>query len=224
MGMQTDKTFGWASDGNSALVTPHLEYYRKNRWILEFAALPTGLTPVEGTILRINAKTAARPDISFEETKVERLNGTVKLAGKATYADLQVVFYDAIKMKGEVTPKDKDIPDFSTSDVLQRWIELIYQPSRGDAFGSATNYKGVAYLHMLEPIVLEPGDEESGPTFETAPPLAQSISQSWIFQGLFPKQVAFGELDYGSSEAQEVTATFAYDRAYRVATASGLTN
>jgi len=220
MGIETAASFGWASTDPSNLVNPQLEYFRKNRWILDFAGLPAPLTPGEKAILRINAKTAGRPKKGFEETKVDRLNGTIKLAGKPTYEDLQVVFYDAVKMKNIDA---RDIPDFSTSDIIERWIELIHQPAAGDAFGAVSNYKGYAYLHYLEPTLLVPGDESSGPggNFEPIDP-STAISQTWLYQGLYPKSVDYGDGDYGSSDVQEVTVTFAYDRGYRIATKSAL--
>ena len=99
---------------------------------------------------------------------------------------------------------------------MEGWRELIYQPNKGDAFGSAGNYKGFAYLHMLEPISMDPVSEGDGPTKFDPTPAGPSITQSWLIQGMFPQGIEYGELDYGSSDVQEVSVTFRYDRAYRV--------
>jgi hypothetical protein len=213
--MQDTRSFGWASYDANALVNPHLEYYRKNRWILDFGGLPAAINSQgEKVILRINAKTANRPKKSFEDTKVERINGTVKMPGKPVFDDLSVVFYDAIKLKGDT--RNNNIPDFSTSDVIERWIELIHQPSAGDAYGALANFKGWAHLHMLEPVVLAPGDEEGGPGQEEPLDPTTAISQTWLYQGIYPKSVEYGALDYSGSDVMEVTVNFSVDRAYRV--------
>ncbi len=217
--LNQDTSFGWASNDASALVNPHLEYYRKNRWILDFGGLPSPLTAGEKVILRLNAKTAMRPKKSFEDTKVERINGTVKLPGKPTIDDLSVVFYDAIKLKN-ITPQGAGIPDYSTSDVIERWLELIHQASAGDAYGAAGNFKGWAHLHMLEPVVLTPGSEDVGAPDSglSADSVSNAISQTWLYQGIYPKSIEYGALDYGSSDVMEVTVNFSVDRGYRVKT------
>ena len=221
--LQDQRSFGWGSNPQTPLATPQLEYYRKNRWVLDFAGLPTAIKNL-GVILRINAKSAARPSVNFEETKIDRINGTIYLAGKPQYQTLEVVFYDAIKLKN-LTPAPTDIPDFSVSDVIEQWRELIHQPARGDAFGAAANYKGWAYLHYLEPVNLVPGSETGGPggaADEIDPGSSGAISQTWFYQGMFPLDVKYGDGDYSSSDVQEVSVTFRYDRAYRTTTQSAI--
>lgn len=214
------KTFGWAA-ADQNLVTPHMEYMRKNRWILEFSGLPAGLAAAmnnPGASLRLNCSKAARPKISFEETEVKRLNGSIFLAGKPKYETLNVSFYDSIQMRsnaGADASQGLDTSMPSTSDVMEGWRELIYQPNRGDAFGSAANYKGLAYLHMLEPMLLESYNEDGDVDF-AAENAGVAITQSWLIQGIFPQAIEYGDLDYGSSEVQEVGVTFRYDRAFRI--------
>ena len=219
--MAANDTFGWASSEQS-LVAPHMEYMRKNRWILDFAGLPVGLSNAyagnAAMSLRVNCSKAARPKITFEDTEVKRLNGSIYLAGKPKFETMTVSFYDALKMRsanGAQAAEGLDTSAPSTSDILEGWRELIYQPNRGDAFGSAANYKGFAYLHMLEPMLLESVADDTDPDFTVADPGA-SITQSWLIQGVFPQAIDYGELDYGSSDVQEVSVTLRYDRAYRV--------
>ena len=207
--MAENDTFGWASADAQALVTPSYEYYRKNRWIMDFAGLPAALnSQSEGQVLRLNCKTAQRPKLSFEETEVHRINGSIFLAGKPKFESLQVVFYDNLRGQG-----------YSASDIVERWRELIYQPNQGDAFGAASNYKGFGYLHMLAPVQLDPTADAGTPN---ADPISAggSIEQTWLYQGLFPQNIDYSDVDYSSSEVQEVTVTFRYDRAYRIAAGS----
>lgn len=211
-------TFGWASSDANALVAPHLEYMRKNRWIMDFAGIPARLSSVfntAGATLRLNCSTAARPKIKFDDTKVNRINGVVNLAGKPSYQDLTIKFYDAMKLR-TVAVQGGDESLFSVSDIMEGWRELIYQPNKGDAFGSAANYKGFAYLHMLEPVELDPAADDSDPDFSGGDDAGGSITQSWIYQGLYPTDIDFGELDYAASDVAEVSVVFRYDRAYRI--------
>ena len=217
-------SFGWAA-AEQNLVTPHLEYLRKNRWILDFAGLPTRLNTSAADAamsLRLNCSKAARPKISFEDTEVKRLNGSVYLAGKPKFEMLAVTFYDSITDD----PGDGEAQGVpSASDIIEQWRELIYQPNAGDAYGAVGNYKGFAYLHMLGPVPLTADPLGEAVTFGVqggADP-ATAIVQSWIYQGLYPQSIEYGETDYGSSDVQEVTVQFRYDRAFRVAKKSAIT-
>lgn len=214
--MALNATFGWMAGDSEALVAPHMEYLRKNRWIMDFAGLPTNLSIVNGNAamsLRLNCSKASRPKISFEDTEVKRLNGTIYLAGKPKYETLEITFYDSVKLGGSAG-KLEQVP--TASDVMEQWRELIYQPNRGDAFGSVGNYKGFAYLHMLGPVVMQPTDEAAEVEFAAAPVDRDTIAQSWLYQGLFPQNIQYGDLDYGANEVAEITVTFRYDRALRV--------
>jgi hypothetical protein len=221
--MADNNTFGWMAGDANALVAPHMEYLRKNRWIMDFAGMPQGLVSAAANAamsLRLNCSKAERPKIQFEEAEVKRLNGSIYLAGKPKYEPLNITFYDSIKtadnsLAAPGSVMAEGIP--TVSDVMEQWRELIYQPNRGDAFGSVGNYKGFAYLHMLGPVVIAPTASDEDPTFDMSDPSPDSaIIQSWLFQGLFPQNIQYGEVDYGSNDVQEITVTFRYDRALRV--------
>lgn len=212
--MVDNNTFGWMA-GEQSLVAPHMEYLRKNRWVMDFAGLPAGLVGASANAamsLRLNCSKAERPKIQFEEAEVKRLNGSIYLAGKPKYEPLSITFYDSLKFPTDGL-LDSSVP--TASDVMEQWRELIYQPNAGDAFGSVGNYKGFAYLHMLSPVVLTPTGEDAEVDF-TAASADEAIAQSWLFQGLFPQNIQYGEVDYGSNDVQEITVTFRYDRALRV--------
>lgn len=214
-------TFGWASAGEQSLAAPHLEYMRKNRWLIEFSGLPTGLTSVyndASMVLRVNCFHATRPELEFENTVVHRINGQVNLAGKPSYKDVGIQFYDSLRLAGlsdaSGQPGAADVT--SCSDIIEAWRELIYQPNRGDAFGAVANYKAVAFLHMLQPVDLAPTAPDSEPTFDE-PQATDSIVQSWMLQGLFPSVIKYGEVDWKESDVQVVDVTFKVDRYFRVA-------
>lgn len=206
-----NNSFGWMAYPDNELVAPHMEYMRKNRWVLDFPTLAgMGLVKDAGKSLRLNCSKAARPKISFEEVEVKRLNGSVYLAGKPKYEPLSVTFYDSVNIAFDGNLED--LP--SASNVLEQWRSLIYQPNAGDAFGSVGKYKGFVYLHMLRPSPLV-ADPVGAPVF-TEGDANNNIAQTWLFQGLFPQNIEYGEVDYGSNEVQEVTVTFRYDRAMSV--------
>lgn len=212
-----NNTFGWVTDGDQALVTPHFEYHRKNRWVLEWL-LPAGvIAAVDGAAdaLRLNCFTAARPSKNYDEATVHRINGEVHMPGKPHYEPMAVTFYDSIA-QGEVPGGEGAVP--STSAVLEAWSQLIYQPTSGDAFGSLPNLKGLARLHMLLPQDITPG----GNGIEEGQPLnwADSIAQSWAIIGCFPQNINYGDLSYENSEVQTVEVSIRYDRAYLVAPAA----
>ena len=210
--MADNNTFGWMAGDATQLVAPHMEYMRKNRWVMDFAGLPVGLSANAAMSLRLNCSKASRPKISFEETEVKRLNGSIYLAGKPKFETLEITFYDSLRFPAD-GKLDNSVP--TASDVMEQWRELIYQPNKGDAFGSVGNYKGYAYLHMLAPVLMQPTAEGGGVDF-TAVAADDAIAQSWLYQGLFPQNIQYGDVDYGASDVQEITVTFRYDRALRV--------
>lgn len=214
MPKDVNSTFGWHA-GEQALVAPHMEYMRKNRWVMDFAGLPVGLSSNAAMSLRLNCSKASRPKISFEETEVKRINGSIYLAGKPKFEALEITFYDSLKFTKDTTVgMDNTVP--TASDVIEQWRELIYQPNKGDAFGSVGNYKGFAYLHMLAPVVMQPTAEDANVNLVDFNTTDDAIAQSWLYQGLFPQNIQYGDVDYGASDVQEITVTFRYDRALRV--------
>lgn len=207
----SNNTFGWAAQADNGLNSPHAEYMRKNRWVIEFN-LPAALQadPRVRTALRLNLSTAARPNISFEETEVHRINGKNYLAGKPEFEAMTVSFYDNLPIG------IGDEPGFSSSAIMEAWRQLIYQPTKGDAFGSVANYKASARLAMLGPVDL--AMNLAGEQGQGSDPIETDAAklQEWAIVGMFPQAINYGELDYSSSEVQMVEVTFRYDRAWMV--------
>lgn len=199
-----DNVFGWASD-DSATVQPHFEYHRKNRWVLRMA-LPDGLNEVDATQLRLNCYSASRPNMNFDDVTVHRINGEVFLPGKGHYEPLSVSFYDALSVDQRISP----------SGILEKWRQLIWQPESGDAFGAVTNLKGLANLEILGPSAMTPGGPAEPEPDATPDKVNEggAINQRWLFQGLYPQTINYGDLTYENAEVQTVEVTFRYDRAY----------
>lgn len=198
-----DNVFGWASDADSTLVQPHFEYHRKNRWVLRMT-LPGGLTDDESTQLRLNCHSASRPNMNFDDVTVHRINGEVFLPGKGHYEPLSVSFYDALSVGQRISP----------SGILEKWRQLIWQPENGDAFGAVTDLKGLANLEILGPSVMTPGTPPEPIADPDQIDAVGAVNQRWLFQGLYPQTINYGDLTYENAEVQTVEVTFRYDRAY----------
>lgn len=213
-----DLAFGWAAQAGNALVAPHMEYHRKNRWVLEFTGLPAGLASINGAdvTLRLNLYSAARPSMNFDETMVHRINGEVALPGKPHFDPLQVSFYDNVPTARAPAAEGNGMDDsaVSVSGIMEAWRQLMYQPTLGDAFGAVPNFKGQAFLHMLGPSALEPQRTDGRETSTEGGDWTANIAQTWTYIGMFPQQITYGDLSYDSSDVQMVDVTFRYDRAF----------
>jgi len=112
-----------------------LEPLRKNRWVLQFTTVPGG---GEASNLAFCAHTARRPSITYNVQESQRLNERFYTAGKPTWSELPMTFYDYIQ--GEK----------SVSQTLWNWNLAIYNPVTG-AMGFKKDYATSATLGMLDP-------------------------------------------------------------------------
>ncbi len=113
------------------------EPMRKNRWIMTFT-LPTDVAGY-GEKLSFAAHTANRPQITFEETESHRQNERFYVAGKPTWNEITMNFYDFID--GEK----------SASHIMWLWSTMVYNPLNG-AMGYKKNYSSVGTLALLDPV------------------------------------------------------------------------
>jgi hypothetical protein len=121
------------STSNSALLEPK----RANRWVVSFDKIPGGLTGAEDA-LTFAAFSGARPNITFGEGNVDRINEKWNFAGKPTWTPIQFAFYDFLA------------GSFSAGDILNSWRKQIYNPITGQ-MGYAIEYKTHATVGMLDP-------------------------------------------------------------------------
>jgi hypothetical protein len=99
---------------------------RKFRWIIAINGIDA-----------FTAKTASRPQITFDETVIDYINVKRYLAGKATWAPLNLVLLDPI------------VP--SASQKVMEWIRLCFENVTGRC-GYANFYKKSITLKLLDPV------------------------------------------------------------------------
>jgi len=99
---------------------------RKFRWIIAINGIDA-----------FTAKTASRPQITFDETVVDYINVKRYLAGKATWAPLNLTLYDPI------------VP--SAAQKVAEWIRLCFENVTG-RMGYAQFYKKTINLKLLDPV------------------------------------------------------------------------
>ncbi len=108
------------------LLGDNFEPKRKFRWIIAINGIDA-----------FTAKTSTRPQVTFDETIIDFINGKRYLAGKATYAPLNLTLYDPIAP--------------SASQKVMEWIRLCYENATG-RMGYATFYKKDIGLKLLDPV------------------------------------------------------------------------
>lgn len=99
---------------------------RKFRWVLAINGIDA-----------FTAKTANRPQITFDETVIDYINVKRYIAGKASWQPLAITLYDPI------------VP--SASQKVIEWVRLCYENTTG-RMGYAQTYKKEINLKLLDPI------------------------------------------------------------------------
>lgn len=99
---------------------------RKYRWILAIDGIDA-----------FTAKTATRPQVTFDETIIDYINTKRYLAGKAVPAPLNITLHDPI------------VP--SSAQKVMEWVRTCYEMTSGRA-GYATMYKKDFNLRLLDPV------------------------------------------------------------------------
>jgi len=113
-----------------------LEPMRKNRWVVSFTTVP-GSDKSEA--LSFAAHTAAQPQITFNVGEHHRINEKVYTAGKPSYNQIPIAFYDFIR------------GDNSAGDILYNWASTIYNPITGQ-MSFKSQYSTSATLALLDPM------------------------------------------------------------------------
>ena len=112
-----------------------LEPLRKNRWVISFTNVPGSGKNDE---LSFAAHTAAQPQITFNAVEQHRMNERTYVAGKPTYNQIPLGFYDFIR------------GDNSAGDILYNWANSIYNPITGQMFFKS-QYTTSATIGLLDP-------------------------------------------------------------------------
>tara|TARA_Y100000310_G_scaffold9215_1_gene9654 strand:+ start:6583 stop:7071 length:489 start_codon:yes stop_codon:yes gene_type:complete len=112
-------------DANDIMFTP-FEPKLKNRYIMQIDGVPAYLI-----------KTAARPNISFEEVALEHMNVKRYVKGKGEWQQLAVTLYDPV------------VP--SAAQAIMEWVRLSHESVTGRD-GYADFYKKDITFQVLGPV------------------------------------------------------------------------
>ena len=116
-----------------------IEPKSKSRWFLAMHQIPTDGAETGPNDLAFAASTAARPGMTFNQIETHRLNDKFYWAGKPTWNELPMTFYDFINEANSV------------SQILWKWKDKIHDPVSGQ-MGFKRNYSAPsAMLAMLTP-------------------------------------------------------------------------
>ena len=162
-----------------------MEPFRKNRWVMQFTDVP-GKTGTEADELAFVAHTANRPTMTFGQAEYHRLNEKFYVAGKPTWSELNVAFFDFMK-------KDSS-PTASASDILWSWMTEVYDPVTGE-MGFKKDYTTSGTLALLDP---------SG-----------GVEQVWNLFYCWPATLTWGDLSAEDEGLVDVSVTFRYDYAVK---------
>jgi hypothetical protein len=158
-----------------------LQPRQKNKWRITFANMGGG---TDSQPLSMQAVTATRPQLEFQEVQLDRYNSRAWVAGKYTFQPMTLSFED------DVTG--------SASRVLQEQLQKQQwlTGAQGAWLGSAAEgsiYKFVTYLDMLDG-----GD---------------TVTETWTMEGCWLSNVDYTDLDYATGDAILITCTMRYDHA-----------
>ena len=196
---------GNAKENNAAGGLGRYDVKRKNNWVMEFKGL--GHTTLQNSLI-IQLQASARPNLTIGEQEIRWANERWYIATVPTPEALTVTFYDALPTSG-VTYKysgrsnTSPHPDGNTSmvsagQILYDWWLLMYDASSG-RIGLASVYKISSMVTLYN-------------AWDTP-------VERWLYIGLFPTNLNYGELNYTSDgEPCLIEATLRYDKVYRIGT------
>ena len=143
----------------------------------------------DGTNITRQVVTCNRPTITFEEITMHRYNSISFAAAKHSWSEFQVTLED-------------DLTGLASSAVqsqLERQQRLIgADHSSGqwlNAAATASAYKFGCQLEMLD------GNE--------------AISETWNMEGCWIKEASYGDLDYSTGDAVQISLQIRYDHAWQ---------
>lgn len=126
----------------------------------------------------------ARPTVTFGDIDIHVYNSIVRLAGKPTWNDIQVVLRD--DAPGNVTKL--------VGEQLQKQFDFMEQSSAA----SGIDYKFIVRCEML--------DGGNGVNEVT-------VLETWELYGCYIQSAAYGELNYSTNDPVQITLTLKFDNA-----------
>lgn len=134
--------------------------------------------------LSMQAINITRPSLTFEEVQLDRYNSRAFIAGKHTFEPMTITFEDDITGTASQVLQDQI--------QKQQWLIGAEGPWLCSA-GEGSLYKFVTYMDSLD------GCEQ--------------VVEKWTVEGCWLSNIEYGQYDYASSEAVQITATIRYDHA-----------
>lgn len=128
-----------------------------------------------------------RPTVSFEEMTIPIYNSTIKLAGKYSWGDITCNLRD--DASGAVSRL--------VGEQLQKQLDFAEQASAAS---------GIDYKFVTQFQVLDGGNGANEPT----------VLETWELYGCYLKEVNYGDMNYGTSEAATIAMTITFDNAVQV--------
>jgi hypothetical protein len=134
-----------------------------------------------------------RPSVSFEEIPVPIYNSTIKLAGKYSWADVTCNLRD--DAGGRVSQL--------VGEQLQKQL---------DFYEMASAAAGIDYKFKTKFEVLDGGSGANDAV----------VLETWELYGCYLKEVNYGDMNYGTSEAATVALTITFDNAAQTTNLGGV--
>lgn len=171
---------------SQGLLMPKLKY--RFRVIFE----NFGVT-AERTELTKQVVSAGRPQVSFEEVTIDVYNSKIKLAGKPSWNDINIVLRD--DALGSISRM--------VGEQLQRQFDFFEQSSA---------QAGIVYKFTTKIEMLDGGNGADTPI----------VLETWELYGCYLNSVQYGELAYSDSNPVEITLDLKYDNALQTPQGSGV--
>jgi hypothetical protein len=172
--------------GNQGLLMPKLQF----RFRVNFLNFGTSASTVELTKQVIDC---SRPNVSFAEITLPVYNSTMYLAGKHTWAPVNINVRD--DASNSVTKL--------VGQQLQKQMDFVEQASAA----TGQDYKFQTNIEIL--------DGGNG----TAAPI---VLETWELYGCFLQTANYNTLNYGTNEAVTIALTLRYDNAIQSPIGSGV--
>jgi len=187
--LSTLNDFGIPGVGDGILHPKH-----QHRWRVFFVGMAGGVNSLP---LSHQLVTFTRPSLNFDKIELHRFNSRSFVAGKHMIEPVDFTLEDDINS--------------TASRVLQQ--QLQYQQwltgSAGPFLGAAaegSHYKFACRLELLD------GGRGLGPaTDQTSTGNEPEVVERMTLEGCFLENVQYGDMDYSSSEAVQITVTLSID-------------
>lgn len=174
------------SSSTQGLLMPKLKY--RFRVVFENLGVSTPRTELTKQVV-----TCGRPNPSFEEVPIHVYNSVVKIAGKPSWANIDVTIRD--DASGAVAKL--------IGEQIQKQFDFMEQSSAS----SGIDYKFITRLEMLDG-----GNGAHEPR----------VLESWELYGCYLQSVNYGDVDYSSSDPVVITLTLSFDNALQTPLGSGV--